>query len=99
LAQVTTHSLEQLIDATAASVGRAIDKTFNNPPSPVGLFEFTTEITYLGQFQPVDASDILLNVAFLDPREKLLYTLGDQYGVRFRFFFRPVPREVLVPPT
>lgn len=99
MAQVTTHSLEQLLAATAASVGRAIDKTFNNPPSPVGLFEFTTEIAYNAQFQPVDASDILLNIAFLDPREKLLYTLGDQYGVRFRFFFRPVPREVLVPPT
>jgi hypothetical protein len=99
MAQVTTQSLEQLIDATAASVGRAIDKTFNNPPSPVGLFEFTTEITYLAQMQPVDSSDILLNIAYLDPREKLLYTLGDQYGVRFRLFFRPVPREVAVPPT
>lgn len=99
MAQVTSQSLEQLIVATAASVGRSIDKTLNNPPSPVGLFEFTTEITYLGQYQPVDATDVLLNVAYLDPREKLLYTLGDQYGVRFRFFFRPVPREVVVPPT
>lgn len=99
MAQVTTHSLEQLLAATGASVGRAIDLTFNNPPSPVGLFEFTTEITYLAQYQPVDSSDVLLNIAFLDPREKLLYTLGDQYGVRFRFFFRPIPREVLVPPT
>ncbi|HLN63672.1 MAG TPA: hypothetical protein VK464_19295 [Symbiobacteriaceae bacterium] len=99
MAQVTSQSLEQLIVATAASVGRSIDKTLNNPPSPVGLFEFTTEITYLGQYQPVDATDVLLNVAYLDPREKLLYTLGDQYGVRFRFFFRPVPREVAVPPT
>ncbi|MGE5675476.1 MAG: hypothetical protein ACM3XM_16640 [Mycobacterium leprae] len=99
MAQVTSHSLEQLVDATAAAVGRAIDKTFNNPPSPVGLFEFTTEITYLAQFQPVDSTDVMLNIAFLDPREKLLYTLGDQYGVRFRFFFRPIPREVLVPPT
>jgi hypothetical protein len=99
LAQVTSHSLEQVVAATAASVGRAIDLTFNNPPSPVGLFEFTTEITYLAQYQPVDASDVMLNIAFLDPREKLLYTLGDQYGVRFRFFFRPVPREVAVPPT
>ncbi|MFZ5825220.1 MAG: hypothetical protein ACOY94_12905 [Bacillota bacterium] len=99
MAQVTTHSLEQLLAATGASVGRAVDKTLNNPPSPVGLFEFTTEITYLAQYQPVDASDVLLNIAFLDPREKLLYTLGDQFGVRFRLFFRPVPREVLVPPT
>ena len=99
MAQVTSHSLEQLIVATAASVGRAIDKTLYNPPAPVALFEFTTEVTYLGQFQPIDATDVLLNVAFLDPREKLLYTLGDQYGVRFRFFFRPVPREVAVPPT
>ncbi|HYG57015.1 MAG TPA: hypothetical protein VD902_02960 [Symbiobacteriaceae bacterium] len=99
MAQVTTQSLEQLLAATAASVGRAIDKTFGNPPSPVGLFEMTTEITYLAQYQPVDATDVLLNIAYLDPREKLLYTLGDQYGVRFRFFFRPVPREVLVPPT
>jgi hypothetical protein len=99
MAQVTTHSLEQLLDATAASVGRAINNTLNNPPSPVGLFEFTTEITYLAQFQPVGATDVLLNIAFLDPREKLLYTLGDQYGVRFRCFFRPVPREVAVPPT
>jgi hypothetical protein len=99
MAQVTTQSLEQLLDATAASVGRAIDKTFNNPPSPVGLFEFTTEITYLAQMQPVDSTDILLNIAYLDPREKLLYNLGDQYGVRFRLFFRPVPREVAVPPT
>jgi hypothetical protein len=99
MAQVTSHSLEQLIVATGASVGRAIDKTLNNPPSPVGLFEMTTEITYLGQYQPIDGTDVLLNIAFLDPREKLLYTLGDQYGVRFRFFFRPVPREVLVPPT
>jgi hypothetical protein len=99
MAQVTSQSLEQLLTATAASVGRAIDKTFNNPPSPVGLIEFTTEISYLGQYQPVDSVDVILNVAYLDPREKLLYTLGDQYGVRFRLFFRPVPREVLVPPT
>jgi hypothetical protein len=99
LAQVTTQSLEQLLCATAASVGRAIDKTFNNPPSPVALLEFTTEITYLAQYQPVDSTDILLNIAYLDPREKLLYELGDQYGVRFRLFFRPVPREVLVPPS
>lgn len=99
MAQVTTHSLEQVLAATGAAVGRAIDLTFNNPPSPVGLFEFTTEITYLAQYQPVDSQDVLLNIAFLDPREKLLFTLGDQYGVRFRLFFRPVPREVLVPPT
>lgn len=99
MAQVTTHSLEQLLLATASSVGRAIDKTLNNPPVPVALFEFTTEITYLAQYQPVDSADVLLNIAFLDPREKLLYELGDQYGVRFRFFFRPVPREVTVPPT
>lgn len=99
MAQVTTHSLEQLLEATGSAVARAVDQTFNNPPIPVGLFEFTTEITYLGNYQPVDGSDILLNVAFLDPREKLLYTLGDQYGVRFRLFFRPVPREVPVPPT
>lgn len=99
MAQVTTQSLEQLLAATAASVGRAIDKSFYNPPAPVGLFEFTTEVTYLGQYQPVDGTDVLLNIAYLDPREKLLYTLGDQYGVRFRFFFRPVPREVAVPPT
>jgi len=99
LAQVTTQSLEQVLNATAASVGRAIDKTFNNPPVPVGLFEFTTEITYLAQYQPVDGVDVLLNIAYLDPREKLLYTLGDQYGVRFRLFYRPVPREVPVPPT
>jgi hypothetical protein len=99
MAQVTSQSLEQLLTATAAAVGRAIDKTNNNPPSPVALIEFTTEISYLGQYQPIDSVDVMLNVAYLDPREKLLYTLGDQYGVRFRLFFRPVPREVLVPPT
>lgn len=99
MAQVTTHSLEQLLEATAAAVGRAIDQTFNNPPMPVGLFEFTVEMSYLANYQPVDGTDVLLNIAFLDPREKLLFTLGDQYGARFRFFFRPVPREVPVPPT
>lgn len=99
MAQVTSHSLEQLLTATAAAVGRAIDKTNNNPPSPVALIEFTTEISYVAQYQPVDSVDVMLNIAFLDPREKLLYNLGDQYGVRFRLFFRPVPREVLVPPT
>lgn len=99
LAQVTTQSLQEVLDATAASVGRAVDNSLNNPPASVGLFEFTTEITYLAQYQPVDGVDVLLNIAYLDPREKLLYTLGDQFGVRFRLFYRPVPREVPVLPT
>lgn len=99
MAQITSQSLEQLLEATAASVGRVIDRTLNNPPVPVGLFEFTTEITYLAQYQPIGGVDVLLNIAWLDPREKLLYTLGDQYGVRFRLFYRPVPKELPVPPT